>query len=185
MNDSQTKSAGKKPKLVRDSFTIPKAEYAAIDALKSRALKLGVGVKKSELLRAGLMLLQELSDARFKAAMASVPTIKTGRPLSLKVSARIAPVVASKPVAQPATRSAPAPVKAVVKKAAVKKAVAKKVPAKAAPKTAAVKASPTPKPMVQAPAPKPAALPPVAPAAKAAVQPAKKVVAKKAAVTQA
>ena len=175
MNDSQNKSAGKKPKLVRDSFTIPKAEYAAIDALKGRALKLGVGVKKSELLRAGLMLLQQLNDARFKAAMASVPTIKTGRPAAtVQVEIPIAPAVAKKPATKPA------PVKAVVKKAAPKK-----VAVKAAPKTVAVKASPSPKPVVQAPAPKPVAQPAVTPAAKVEAQPAKKVVAKKVAVTQA
>ena len=179
MNDSQTKSAGKKPKLVRDSFTIPKAEYAAIDALKGRALKLGVSVKKSELLRAGLMLLQELSDARFKAAMASVPTIKTGRPAAtIQVNIPFAPAVVKKPATKPA------PVKEVVKKAAVKKAVVKKVAAKAAPKAVAVKASPTPKPVVQAPAPKPATLPAVTPVAKVEAQPAKKVVAKKAVVSK-
>ena len=176
MNDSQNKSAGKKPKLVRDSFTIPKAEYAAIDALKGRALKLGVGVKKSELLRAGLMLLQQLNDARFKAAMASVPTIKTGRPAAtVQVEIPFAPAVVAK---KPATK--PAPAKAVVKKAAPKK-----VAVKAAPKTVAVKASPSPKPVVQAPAPKPVAQPAVTPAAKVEAQPAKKVVAKKVAVTQA
>lgn len=181
MNDSNHKSAGKKPKLVRDSFTIPKAEYAAIEALKGRALKLGVGVKKSELLRAGLMLLQPLSDARFKAAMASVPTIKTGRPAaSLPVATRVAPAAVKTPATKPAVPPAPAPVKAVVKKVAVKKVVAK-----AAPKTAAVKTSPALKPVPQAPAPKPAALPPATPSAKAKVQPAKKVVAKKAAVTKA
>lgn len=175
MNDSQNKSAGKKPKLVRDSFTIPKAEYAAIDALKGRALKLGVGVKKSELLRAGLMLLQQLNDARFKAAMASVPTIKTGRPAAtVQVEIPFAPAVAKKPATKPA------PVKAVVKKAAPKK-----VAVKAAPKTVAVKASPSPKPVAQAPAPKPVAQPAVTPAAKVEAQPAKKVVAKKVAVTQA
>jgi hypothetical protein len=175
MNDSQNKSAGKKPKLVRDSFTIPKAEYAAIDALKGRALKLGVGVKKSELLRAGLMLLQQLNDARFKAAMASVPTIKTGRPAAtVQVEIPFAPAVAKKPATKPAPAK-PAPVKAVVKKVAVK----------AAPKTVAVKASPSPKPVVQVPAPKPVAQPAVTPAAKVEAQPAKKVVAKKVAVTQA
>ena len=107
MNDSNHKSAGKKPKLVRDSFTIPKAEYAAIEALKGRALKRGVGVTKSELLRAGLMLLQPLSDARFKAAMASVPTIKTGRPAaSVQVATRVAPAAVKKPATKPAAKSA-------------------------------------------------------------------------------
>ena len=40
----------------------------------------GVGVKKSELIRAGLSALASLNDAAFKKALASVPTIKTGRP---------------------------------------------------------------------------------------------------------
>lgn len=70
----------KKPKLVRDSFTIPKAEYAAIDALKQRAGKLGQAPKKSELLRAGIMQLTALGDAALLAALAQVPAIKTGRP---------------------------------------------------------------------------------------------------------
>jgi hypothetical protein len=70
----------KKPKLVRDSFTIPKAEYAAIDALKQRAAKLGQSPKKSEVLRAGIMLLASLSDAALLTALGHVPAIKTGRP---------------------------------------------------------------------------------------------------------
>jgi hypothetical protein len=72
----------KKPKMVRDSFTIPKAEYACIDSLKRRAAPLGREPKKSELLRAGLMLLNKLDDPAFAAALAAVPTIKTGRPKS-------------------------------------------------------------------------------------------------------
>lgn len=70
----------RKPKLVRDSFTIPKAEYAVIDALKQHAALLGRPVKKSELLRAGIKLLVSLPDAGFLAALAEVPTLKTGRP---------------------------------------------------------------------------------------------------------
>ena len=57
MAHAADKSSTRKPKLVRDSFTIPKNEYAAIDALKARAIALGTSVKKSELLRAGLMAL--------------------------------------------------------------------------------------------------------------------------------
>jgi hypothetical protein len=41
----------KKPKLIRDSFTIPKAEYLVIETLKERAGKLSRAAKKSELLR--------------------------------------------------------------------------------------------------------------------------------------
>ncbi len=70
----------KKPKLVRDSFTIPKDEYVAIDTLKERSVALGRPAKKSELLRAGLMALQAMSPNALRAALEAVPTIKTGRP---------------------------------------------------------------------------------------------------------
>ncbi len=70
----------KKPKLVRDSFTIPKAEYLVLDDLKQRANKLTRPAKKSELLRAGIKALAALSDAAFLTALAQVPAIKTGRP---------------------------------------------------------------------------------------------------------
>lgn len=70
----------KKPKLVRDSFTIPKDEYAVIETLKQRAASLSQPAKKSELLRAGLKLLASLSDAALRNALQAVPFIKTGRP---------------------------------------------------------------------------------------------------------
>ena len=70
----------KKVKVVRDSFTIPKTELLQIGDMKKRALTLGVEIKKSELIRAGLSALSGMSDTAFKKAIASVPTIKTGRP---------------------------------------------------------------------------------------------------------
>jgi len=70
----------KKPKLVRDSFTIPKAEYEVIDALKQRAAKAGSPVKKSELLRAGIKALAAMNDVALLATLKAVPSIKTGRP---------------------------------------------------------------------------------------------------------
>jgi hypothetical protein len=70
----------KKPKLVRDSFTIPKAEYLVLEELKQRGNKLARPVKKSELLRAGIKALAALPDAAFLTALSNVPTIKTGRP---------------------------------------------------------------------------------------------------------
>ncbi|MCZ2103810.1 MAG: hypothetical protein OZ923_10025 [Comamonadaceae bacterium] len=74
----------RKPKLVRDGFTMPKDEYAAIDALKQRAAALARPAKKSELLRAGLKLLADLDDAALQAALQAVPAIKTGRPKAVK-----------------------------------------------------------------------------------------------------
>jgi hypothetical protein len=70
----------RKPKLVRDSFTIPKIEYKVLQDSKDRAAALGRPVKKSELLRAGLKALAGMSDTAFVSALAAVPALKTGRP---------------------------------------------------------------------------------------------------------
>ena len=70
----------KKPKLVRDSFTFPKDEYQAIAGLKQKALGLKHSAKKSEILRAGLKLLNSLNDKAFLTALTNVPALKTGRP---------------------------------------------------------------------------------------------------------
>lgn len=73
-------SKAKKPKLVRDSFTIPKDEYAALAELKQRSTQLQHSAKKSELLRAGIKALAGMSDRSLLAALKAVPSIKTGRP---------------------------------------------------------------------------------------------------------
>lgn len=70
----------KKVKVVRDSYTIPKSEYGQLGELKKRTLGLGVAAKKSELIRAGLLLLAKQNDAQLKASLSQVPAIKTGRP---------------------------------------------------------------------------------------------------------
>jgi len=70
----------KKPKLVRDSFTMPESEYAQIAALKKRCLVAGVSAKKSEILRAAVANLAKLSDASVVSALRRLDVIKTGRP---------------------------------------------------------------------------------------------------------
>jgi sRNA-binding protein len=70
----------KKAKLVRDSFTIPKAEYGVLQALKQRSGRSGTAAKKSEILRAGVMALAAMGDAAFAAAIGAVTPLKTGRP---------------------------------------------------------------------------------------------------------
>lgn len=70
----------KKVKVVRDSYTIPKSEYGQLGELKKRTLGLGVAAKKSELIRAGLLLLAKQNDTQLKASLSQVPAIKTGRP---------------------------------------------------------------------------------------------------------
>lgn len=73
-------SAKTKHKLVRDSFTIPKHEYAALGDLKQRAARLARPVKKSEILRAGIAALSAMTDQPFLSALDAVPSLKTGRP---------------------------------------------------------------------------------------------------------
>ena len=143
--------SNKKPKLVRDSFTIPKTEFAAIETLKTRAIALGTSVKKSELLRAGLMALQGLNDAAFKAALSAVPTLKTGRPTGTEKK----PEAAKKPAVKPAAKKVATP----AAQAAVK--VAAKTPAKPVAKAAV-------RPVAKKVAAKPAAKKVAAPAKKAA-----------------
>lgn len=70
----------RKPKLTRDSYTIPKDEYAVLEDLKQRAARLGRPSKKSEVLRAGIKALAGMSDAAFLASVGAVPAVKTGRP---------------------------------------------------------------------------------------------------------
>ena len=70
----------KKEKVVRDSFTMPKSDYEKIAVLKQKCLDAGVSVKKSELLRAGLLLLESAPTKHLLAAVSTVETVKTGRP---------------------------------------------------------------------------------------------------------
>ena len=69
-----------KGKVIRDSVTMPAEDYERLGALKKKCLTLGVAIKKSELLRAGLATLQRLSNEDLKRVLALVEKIKTGRP---------------------------------------------------------------------------------------------------------
>ena len=69
-----------KLRLVRDSFTMPEADVALLAVLKARALGLGRATKKSELLRAGLQLLNQQEPTVLMAALERLQPIKTGRP---------------------------------------------------------------------------------------------------------
>ena len=74
----------KKEKVVRDTFTMPRADYEKIAVLKQRCLDVGVAVKKSELVRAGLLLLESVPPEHLLAAVTAVEPVKTGRPPNSK-----------------------------------------------------------------------------------------------------
>lgn len=69
-----------KQKLVRDSFTMPRADFSLINSLKERALTFRRPTKKSELLRAGLHALSTLPDAKLKLVLEGLVPLKAGRP---------------------------------------------------------------------------------------------------------
>lgn len=76
------KKTSGKPKLVRDSFTMPQADFVLIAQLKARALGQKHAAKKSEILRAALHALSAKSDAALLKALSELTPIKPGRPKS-------------------------------------------------------------------------------------------------------
>ena len=74
------KAKAKKPKLVRDSFTMPEEEYAALGEMKKACLKAGVAVKKSELLRVAVSLLHKMDLPALQQALDALTPVKAGRP---------------------------------------------------------------------------------------------------------
>jgi hypothetical protein len=71
----------KKEKVVRDSFTMPKSDYARIATLKQKCLANGVHIKKSELLRAGLVMLENATVKNLLGVVGGLEAVKTGRPV--------------------------------------------------------------------------------------------------------
>jgi hypothetical protein len=81
---AEPKEKVRKPKLVRDSFTMPEDEYAGLGEVKKACLKAGLAVKKSELLRVGVSLVRQLDIEKLKEIVASLPVLKAGRPKKSK-----------------------------------------------------------------------------------------------------
>jgi hypothetical protein len=59
----------KKNKRIRDSYSIPESEHKQISMLKKRCLDQGRPAKKSEILRAGILVLAQMDDAELLAVM--------------------------------------------------------------------------------------------------------------------
>lgn len=78
------KPKAKKQKLVRDSFTMPEAEYEALAEMKKTCIKAGVAVKKSELLRVAVSLLRKMDVAQIEQALGTLTPVKAGRPSKQK-----------------------------------------------------------------------------------------------------
>ncbi|MGZ4960196.1 MAG: hypothetical protein ACXV7J_13150 [Methylomonas sp.] len=77
---SVKKRKSPKTKVIRDSFSFPEHDYRKISELKKTCLAAGIHVKKSEVLRAGLNLLTQLSLDELKQIVEKVEKVRTGRP---------------------------------------------------------------------------------------------------------
>jgi hypothetical protein len=77
---AQENGAPKADKVIRDSFTMPATDYASIDRIKRRAMKSGIGTNKSEILRAGLSVLDRMPDKELLKVFEKLPKVKPGRP---------------------------------------------------------------------------------------------------------
>ena len=77
---SSKKDKSRKIKMTRDSYTMPESDYTKLAILKKKCLEAGIHVKKSELIRAGIIRVSKLTNAALLNAVAQVEVIKTGRP---------------------------------------------------------------------------------------------------------
>jgi hypothetical protein len=67
-------------RVVRDSYTMPPAEYETLSKVQKRCLKRGVVVSKSEVVRAGFAALARMSDRELFELIEALVKVKTGRP---------------------------------------------------------------------------------------------------------
>jgi hypothetical protein len=72
--NKREKKADKKPKAVRGRFKMPEADYEKIAILKQKCREAGIVVKKSELLRVGLRVLDAMPDERLLAEIDALET---------------------------------------------------------------------------------------------------------------
>lgn len=74
-----------KQKIIRDSFTMPEEDAQLIGILQQRCLvSLNIATNKSELIRAGLHALRDMSNEELQQVIESLEKIKTGRPAQKK-----------------------------------------------------------------------------------------------------
>ena len=69
----------KKVPVIRDTFSFPEFDYVLLAQLKAALLKNGHNVSKSELVRAGLKTLAQMSPAQLIKTAKAVEKLKPGR----------------------------------------------------------------------------------------------------------
>jgi hypothetical protein len=69
-----------KEKVVRDTFSFPISDHQLIITLRKQCLRAGVEISRSEIIRAGLYALKEMSEANLLETVGKIEHIKTGKP---------------------------------------------------------------------------------------------------------
>ena len=77
---SVVKEQPKKERVIRDSFTLPSGDYELITAIRQRCLSSATSINKSEVIRAGLHALMEMSEENLLNLVNNLEKVKTGRP---------------------------------------------------------------------------------------------------------
>lgn len=79
-NEVKSSKAGTRKKVIRDNFSMPENDYALIEEIRERLIKDHAIVRnKSEILRAGLKVLQTLNSGELLDAAEKVELLKPGR----------------------------------------------------------------------------------------------------------
>ena len=78
--EENKQSQVKADKVIRDSFTLPSEDYRLIGTIKNRALKASISITKSEVIRAGLLALENMSEQDLIKVIGSLTKVKSGRP---------------------------------------------------------------------------------------------------------
>jgi DNA-binding transcriptional regulator YiaG len=73
---SLKKEKPEKIKMVRDSFSLPEGDYAKLIDLKKKCIAAGVHVKKSELMRLGLLQLSKLGNTALITSAKRIASVK-------------------------------------------------------------------------------------------------------------
>lgn len=73
------KRKARKPKLVRERYTMLEEEYAVLGEMKKACLEAGVAAKKNELLRVAVSLLRKMDMAALQQALDALSPVKAGR----------------------------------------------------------------------------------------------------------
>ena len=83
-DDAQTETfVAPVPRVIREAFTIPETEHTQIETIRAQLLSQAIAVNKSEVMRAGLLLLAEADVDTQRQIFERLERVKTGCPKTI------------------------------------------------------------------------------------------------------